>query len=133
MDNKNKLLFKTTSWDKILIFLVVSISIIIFILIHYSSSKENYNYILVIKKDNITEKYNLSKDRILTISTKNGNMKIEIKNKKVRVIESNCPKNICVHTGWIKNVYESIICAPNKILITLEKDNGVPDYDSITY
>ena len=33
-----------------------------------------------------------------------------------------CPKQICSRTGWIQYEHQSIVCLPNKIIITIEVD-----------
>jgi hypothetical protein len=48
---------------------------------------------------------------------------IEIKDGAVRMLEMNrdiCPEAICSDTGWISKGYESIICLPNKIVVSFE-------------
>lgn len=31
-----------------------------------------------------------------------------------------CPNKICSNTGWINKSYETIVCAHNSILVTIE-------------
>lgn len=48
---------------------------------------------------------------------------IEIKEGQVRMLPMNkdiCPEGICSDTGWIENSYETIVCLPNKIMVTIE-------------
>lgn len=48
---------------------------------------------------------------------------IEVKEGKVRMLPMDkdiCPNGICSDTGWIKNSYQSIVCLPNKIIVTIE-------------
>lgn len=48
---------------------------------------------------------------------------IEVKNGKVRMLKMNkkiCPNAICSDTGWIDKSYQSIVCLPNKIIVTIE-------------
>ena len=48
---------------------------------------------------------------------------IEAKNGRVRMLEMSkelCPNSICSDTGWIDKTYQSIVCLPNKIIITIE-------------
>jgi hypothetical protein len=37
-----------------------------------------------------------------------------------------CPKQICSKTGWIEYDYQSIVCLPNKIMITIEGNVAEP-------
>jgi hypothetical protein len=54
-----------------------------------------------------------------------NNIVIEIKNKKVRVLKSNCTQKICVKTGWIEKYTEFIICVPNNLKITIGEENNL--------
>lgn len=72
--------------------------------------------------------YPLNEDRILKIEGKIGIIMIEIKDGRVRVIESTCPLKICMEMGWIKNKGEQIVCVPNRILICIEGEQ----FDAIT-
>ncbi len=43
----------------------------------------------------------------------------EIKDKKIRIIEADCPDKICVNTGFISKAGQVIACLPNKVLIEI--------------
>ena len=71
----------------------------------------------------------IEKERILTVDGPQGKTIIEIKNQKLRVKDSPCPKKQCVKQGWIERGI--IACLPNKIVITIgndsDEDNTVVD------
>ena len=59
---------------------------------------------------------------------------IESKNGKVRILElpkDLCPDGICAKTGWIDKDYQSIVCLPNKIVITVEGTGSKSNIDVI--
>ena len=74
----------------------------------------------------------LHTDRSVPIVTQNGSMLIEIKDERVRVRESDCPKKICVNQGWIAK--GAIICLPNKtvILVGHSLSDSEKDLDAIS-
>ena len=45
---------------------------------------------------------------------------IEAKHNAIRVAESTCPHQYCVHTGWIDSKGRSIICVPYELVISIE-------------
>jgi len=45
---------------------------------------------------------------------------IEAKHNAIRVVESTCPHQYCVHTGWIDSEGRSIICVPYELVISIE-------------
>ena len=48
--------------------------------------------------------------------------KIEISSFGARVVESDCPRKICSHVGWItlNSIDDTIICVPNKIILKIK-------------
>lgn len=51
---------------------------------------------------------------------------VEVSDDKIRMLEAPCPDQICVHRQWIAAPGESIICVPNKMVISIEKnDEGI--------
>lgn len=77
--------------------------------------------------------YSLSKDQIIPIGTTNV---CEIKNGAVRMIEADCPDQLCIHQTPIDATHRgSIICLPNKVIIEGEASQSSgeqPDIDAVT-
>lgn len=44
---------------------------------------------------------------------------IQMEHSRVRVKSSTCATQDCVHTGWISKSGQSIVCLPNRLVITL--------------
>jgi hypothetical protein len=86
----------------------------------------------VYKADDLIARYPLSENRIFSVEGHTGPLEVEIKDKKVRVLSSSCPQQICHDTGWISEAYEQIICAPNLIFITLLSDSEKEKIDAVT-
>ena len=87
---------------------------------------------LVVVKVNgeIYGKYSLSKDRTIT-GNRNGHMnKITIKGGKVQVSKSSCKNQICVKQGSISTTHQSIVCIPNRVVVSIEGKGG--EYDVIS-
>ncbi|MCS7231397.1 MAG: NusG domain II-containing protein [Elusimicrobiota bacterium] len=117
---------KTTFFDYLVIFLFLVVSVLSFKILKDKSSNELV--VKILQQNNLIYKDKLSKEKEIQLK----NAVIEIKNKKVRVKTSNCPFQVCVHTGWISNAYQQIICIPNKIYISIEP-LSLKKIDSITY
>lgn len=45
---------------------------------------------------------------------------IEVNNGKIRFLKTQCPDQICVHTGWIERPGEIAVCLPSRVLIKIE-------------
>ncbi|WP_432402503.1 NusG domain II-containing protein [Wukongibacter sp. M2B1] len=111
--------------DIVIILTVVIISIFSMLSIIYSNSYTNEKDIVIkvggeeIKKISVDDKTNSIYD--FNFGDEVGY--IEIKAGKIRMLEmdkSICPNKICSLTGWIDKKYETIICIPNKIAISIE-------------
>ena len=61
-----------------------------------------------------------------------GKTEIEVKDGRVRVIDSPCRRKTCVHTGWIDKAYQTIICMPNRVVIHLTGGGDGGRIDGIT-
>ena len=46
------------------------------------------------------------------------------------MIQADCPDKLCVHQRAISKSKESIICLPNKVVVTVEQADS-PEYDSM--
>ena len=72
----------------------------------------------------------LRTNRFLTLNTPRGRMILEVEPGRIRVRESDCPDKVCVRTGWITNASQSIVCVPNRTVITVRGSNAAP-YDAV--
>ena len=54
---------------------------------------------------------------------------VEAADGAVRVSESDCPNQDCVHSGAISRAGQSVVCLPARIAVTLE--GAAADYDLI--
>ena len=105
-------------YDKILILIVCLISIG-FIVVR-KMNKNNYNYAYVYYENKEVLSINLKINDTYKVNGYNGDVIIEVKDKKIRVKEENSPLHICSRQGFISE--GSIICLPNKIVIKLDNE-----------
>ena len=56
---------------------------------------------------------------------------IEVQPGRIRIAESSCPGQDCVHTGWASQAGQQIISLPNRLVISLTGTNR-DDIDAIT-
>lgn len=60
---------------------------------------------------------------------------VEVNGGRVRMLPLDselCPRGICSHTGWISRYGESIVCLPNRIMVTFSIPGDNNDIDGIT-
>lgn len=66
-------------------------------------------------------RYPLAEDRTLNIKADDESYNIlEIKDGAVSITEASCPDKICVEHFSISKTGETIVCLPNKFIVTIE-------------
>jgi hypothetical protein len=86
----------------------------------------------VFQNNRLIGTYPLDHDQNILIGDRaNPHMKIEIHNGAIRVAESDCPKGVCKHAGWVRTPGRSILCVPNRVLIEVAGESR--DYDAESY
>jgi hypothetical protein len=48
---------------------------------------------------------------------------LQVENGAVKVVEADCPDQICVKTGWTSSPGIPIVCIPNRIMIVIPRRN----------
>lgn len=119
--------------DKIIIVGILLLSILpAGILVLTKADAQNRS--IIISVNNKLEKSipinNDDKNKIYEFTFSKGIGYVEVKNGKVRMLEMDkkiCPNGICSDIGWIDKAYQSIVCLPNDIIVTIEGDK----YDGV--
>ncbi|MDX8393293.1 MAG: NusG domain II-containing protein [Mariprofundales bacterium] len=72
-------------------------------------------------------KWSLQQETLSPISIQglHGNMLLSIADGYVRVLSSSCAQQRCVLSGKIHRIGQSIVCVPNRIIITISSVNIV--------
>jgi len=73
--------------------------------------------------------YSLSEDRVEEISSDLGHNRLVIQDGKATMQDATCPDGICVAHAAIFRVGESIVCLPNRVVVTVinASDTDAPD------
>ena len=67
----------------------------------------------------------LSEDQVLTVDGAGGGYnRIQVRGGAVSVLEASCPDKVCVHTGTVRYPGETIVCLPNRMIITVIQGGG---------
>lgn len=103
----------------------IIIIIVCVLFIFHFFNKEKANNALVYHGSDLVLTINLNVDNNYVVQGDNGEVVIEVKDKKIKVVSENSPYHLCSKQGYISNTNESIICLPNRIIIELPKDNNI--------
>lgn len=61
----------------------------------------------------------LARNGIVDFAGPRGVTRIEVRDRRVRVLSSPCPLQICRHGGWIAAAGELLVCLPNQVVVKL--------------
>ncbi len=118
--------------DFIIIAVLILLAIILYIIfyIYGKNMTDDVSAEILINGQTI-KTVSLNEDRIFTIDEL-PDVKFEIKDKKIRFLESDCPDKICVNTGFIgaDTIEKIAVCLPNSAsihIISSDKNTNSPD------
>lgn len=116
---------KPTVWDfSVIIFLMFFVLVIMIV---PNLNKESGKYVNIVG-DEINEIYDLSQNKEIAISSNGYLLVVIIKDRAVYISESNCEDNICVNTGVIDSLGESVVCAPAKVIVYISGGDSSVDH-----
>ena len=107
--------------DIILIIIILIFSTLIFI--YYKLNNNEVENAIVYHKKDIILNIDLNINNTYQVEGDNGIVKIEVNNKRIKVIEENSPYHLCSKQGYISRPNESIICLPNRIIIEIPSND----------
>ena len=80
-------------------------------------------------RDGDAAPYSLTLDAPRRVQLAEGHITLVIEQDGVYVEYADCPTQDCVRTGKITRAGESIVCLPNRVVVTLE---GAGEFDAVT-
>ena len=114
--------------NDIILVLVILLAVFALVLILYLTA-ERGSYAVVTYNGEEYARYHLTEDSVNEIKPDAGTNVIVIKDGKVFVSSATCPDGICVAHRAISSTSESIICLPNKLVVTIEGESKNADVD----
>lgn len=121
-----KISLKKKDW--ILIVIIISVAVLAYLSRYLLRDTGSGNVIVKVSGE-ITGTYELSNDTKVSIN--HGSNILEIKNGKAKMIEADCPDQLCVHQRAIEANGENIICLPNKVIVEI-KSQTESKMDAVT-
>ena len=123
----NMRLIKKTDVFLIIILAVIPVCMLAFNMI--SAMDHTETRLVILKDGDVYGTYPLTEDRIIEIGKTNI---CEIRGGEVKMTYADCPDQICVHSIPISRYGGTIVCLPNKIILSIEgaednKDKDAPD------
>lgn len=107
--------------DVIFIGFLAIFCIVVCIWVYKGGAVEGSNILITVDGEEYGT-YSLFEEQTITIGEGDKKNIIEIKGGKAYMKEANCPDQLCVSQNEISFDKESIICLPNKVVITVISD-----------
>ena len=115
-------IMKLKKYDIIAIICVAVIVIISYITVNLLRNDEADTVVIYVD-GKIEKKLDLNKNQEYKVNVDNGYNIIRIKDKKVRIKESDCSNQTCVNMGTISKDGQTLICLPHKVEVTIVSDD----------
>lgn len=106
--------------DGILI-LALLVTAAVFFLGYRFWNRESPEEVVVYVGEQEYARFSVGEDTELLIETENGTNRLMIKEGEADVTEASCPDKICVHQSPISETGETIVCMPNRVIVTIEQ------------
>ncbi|MGL4336471.1 MAG: NusG domain II-containing protein [Turicibacter sp.] len=116
--------------DLYIILFVIAITGIMFTTFTLNQSDET-KAIIYVKGEKYETVVLDGKDQVFEIETELGYNKIIIDEHGIHVEEADCPDHECVTLGTINKVGQSIICAPNYVVVEIVGNDADSEMDSM--
>ncbi|HHT53561.1 MAG TPA: NusG domain II-containing protein [Clostridiales bacterium] len=100
----------------------------LFLLVFRGFASPDAGYVEITVRNRGTERFDLQMDREIKIESNGITLYVIIEDGGVWVGESDCPDQVCVHTGRIWRGGEAIICAPAGVAVTILGGGGDCDH-----
>lgn len=121
MEKENKIRLSFCKGDVVVISFVIMLAILIGVVFWMKTGTEQGNVVVVYQEGEKIHELSLDKDTEVLIENDYTN-KLIVRDKKVAIVESDCPGMDCVHSGWISGKGRSLVCLPNRVEIRIEGD-----------
>ena len=123
---------RPTLWDAAVVLAVAAAALLLFFQI--SPSEGNFLTATVVLDGEVIAEYDLSAltDPVsLRLDDIPYPLTIQAEPGRIRIVESSCPSQDCVHIGWVDRAGAQIICLPNRLVISLS-GAAEPDFDAVS-
>lgn len=109
------------------IVLILAIALVGLCLLSFNGRKTTPGSSVVVEVDGKTvASYPLDTDGVFVLN--GGTNTLEIKDGRARISDADCPNMQCVRQGWISRGGQSIVCLPNKLIVTVISSDRSVDY-----
>lgn len=103
-------------WDIFIIVFVLLISFSVFLL--YVSADKGENVEITVDGE-LHSMYPLYENKTIDIITKNGNLKVCIKDNEAYILDADCNDKMCIKDRPVSRKGQTIVCLPLKVIVKI--------------
>lgn len=127
MNNSERRLVRFTD---ILIILFIAVMGVSLFISGKSNNEKSVAVITVNGKETRRIDLTSAEDEIIILNTL-PEVTLEIKNSKIRFINSLCPDKTCEKSGFLSEVGDTAACVPAKTVVTIDGDSNSSEIDAV--
>lgn len=111
--------------DRIFLGILCAVCLLVFAVIWLFPGRDG-SYVVISRGGEEMMRCFLSENCTIPIQDDRGKVTnvLEIKDGKAKMKEADCPDGLCLHQKAISIVNETIVCLPNRVVVTVEGDDG---------
>ncbi|QGU93873.1 NusG domain II-containing protein [Clostridium bovifaecis] len=119
-------------FDKIIIVALIAVAVVSGVVIKVNSNRKyDQKYAEIKVEGKLYKKVSLDKSKkkqTIDIKTGLGENIVEVENGGVRIIDADCPDEICIKDGFKDKPGDVLVCLPHKVVIEIK---GVSDNSKV--
>lgn len=120
---------KPTKWDALVVLAVLLLALALAARPYFAARSAGELTVSITIDGETVERCALTDYTGGSYESRGYTLTVAVENGAVRVSESDCPNQDCVHSGAISRAGQSIVCLPARVAVTLE--GAASDYDLI--
>ena len=114
-----------------LVTMLLSALLVIATLQVWTGTSAHPERVVVSSGGKIVANVDIHKDQILEIDGYLGSSTLEIKQGRVRFIDSPCSHKQCILRGWVQATGDTVVCLPNRVSVTVSGAQSY--YDAVNF
>jgi hypothetical protein len=122
-----KNIWKKYKWDGLVLLLLLLASLISLFVVLYRPQSSSLKA-SIYHHNEVVQVVDLSKEneeRTFKIEGDKTSLTIGVKHNAIAILESGCPKQFCVHEGYVSEAGKPIVCAYNAIMIEIASNSSL--------
>lgn len=119
---------RTTRVDRIL---VLFLTLICIFSLWQVLEREAGSRVVIYRGEEVAYVGPLEGDRLLDLQGPLGATRVKIGGGQVQVLESPCPRKVCIAIGPVDKTGDLLACVPNRVVVRIEGEK-VEEYDLIS-